>query len=254
VLSGTTTDIITTVYTDSVFLLNDYTVTFNNTTGTSVTFTYPTTVPNPAPQNLNNTAVGLQVGDLILFQSKLGSGSSSTTGYAIGEVTTPLPTGNGPAYTVNFAASDPLLINQPTATTGNLASIAAGTNTIATRLWVITYYIDNTLPDPSGSGAFIPRLMRQVNGRAPVPVAENVVNLQFTYDTYDASGNLLNASCDGGQSVGVSPNQIRRINLLHLTFHSQVSGMTSAISKSGYQTFDMQTSMSARNLSFNQRY
>jgi hypothetical protein len=180
-------------------------------------------------------------------------------------VTTPLPTGTGPAYTVAFSNADPLLFNQTAATSGDMKQISAGTGTIATRIWVITYYL-KVLPDPLGAGAGTPVLMRQVNGRAPVPVAENVVNLQFTYDTYDSSGNLLAASCDGGQTATppVSPNLIRTINILHMTFRSQLSGGNMVVQKvnagatagalAGYQGYDVQTSISARNLSFSQRY
>jgi hypothetical protein len=115
------------------------------------------------------------------------------------------------------------------------------------------------LPDPLGVGAGTPVLMRQVNGRIPVPVAENVVNLQFTYDTYDSTGNLLAASCDGGETAAppVSPNLIRTINIKHMTFRSQMAGArlaNAAGASTGYQGYDVQTSISARNLSFSQRY
>jgi hypothetical protein len=142
-----------------------------------------------------------------------------------------------------------------------MAQISAGTGTIATRIWVITYYL-KVLPDPSGAGAGTPVLMRQVNGRTPVPVAENVVNLQFTYDTYDSTGSLLAASCDGGQTATppVSPNLIRTINIKHMTLRSQLAGVQKTTSGAstgaltGYQGYDVQTSISARNLSFTQRY
>ena len=253
--TGPATDTITVVYSDNTFLLNDYTVAFLNPAGTQIRFTLPSPAPNPLDQAVTNTAVGLQAGDLILFQNQLGAGLGATSGYAVGEVTAPLPTGTGPSYTVNFANADPLLFNQTAATSGDMAQISAGTGTVATRIWAITYYL-KVLPDPLGVGAGTPVLMRQVNGRAPVPVAENVANLQFTYDTYDTSGNLLNASCDGGQSVGISPNLIRNINILHLTFRSQLAGgsTSTAGALNGFQGYDVQTSISARNLSFSQRY
>jgi hypothetical protein len=257
------TDTITVVYADNTFLLSDYTVAFTAVNGTAVKFTLPSPAPNPLDQAVDNTAVGLQAGDLVLFQTKLGSGTGATTGYAVGEVTAPLPTGTGPSYNVSFANADPLLFNQTAATSGDMAQISAGTGTVATRIWVITYYV-KILPDPLGVGTGTPVLMRQVNGRVPVPVAENVANLQFTYDTYDTSGNLLAASCDGGESLGVSPNLIRTINILHLTFRSQMSGGNTIVQKitgtasagavTGFQGYDIQTSISARNLSFSQRY
>jgi hypothetical protein len=88
------------------------------------------------------------------------------------------------------------------------------------------------------------------------------VNLQFTYDTYDSTGTLLAASCDGGQTATppVSPNLIRTINIKHMTLRSQLAGAqkttsgTSTGALTGYQGYDVQTSISARNLSFTQRY
>jgi hypothetical protein len=155
---------------------------------------------------------------------------------------------------VSFTAGDPLKFNWPTAPSGNLTSLVGGSNTTATRIWVITYYLKMT-PDPLGAGAGIPTLMRQVNGRTPVPVAENTINLQFNYDTYDASGNLLSASCDAGQSVGTLPSQIRTINLAHLTMRNQLAGGNSSMAQTrGYQGVDLQSSISARNLSFSQQY
>jgi prepilin-type N-terminal cleavage/methylation domain-containing protein len=238
-------DVITVVYADTSFLLNDYTVKFNDLNGNSVTFTLPTPAPNPLDQAVNNTGVGLQQGDLVLFNSTAGSAT------AVAAVTAPLAAGAGPSYTVAFANADASLLNQNAATSNDLKQIAtasgiAGTavGVTATRIWSITYYLDNT------TNPGTPTLMRLVNARKPVPVAENVADLRFTYDTYDTNGVLLNATGDGGMSAtpAISPNQIRTINLAHLTIRSQLPG------KTGYQSMDMQTSVSARNLSFSDRY
>jgi prepilin-type N-terminal cleavage/methylation domain-containing protein len=237
------TDVITVVYADTSFLLNDYTVKFNDLNGNSVTFTLPSPAPNPLDQAVNNAGVGLQPGDLVLFASNAGSA------YAVAAVTSAVPAGAGPSYTVTFASADASLLNQNAATSNDLKQIAtpagtAGTaiGVTATRIWAMTYYLDNTTTPGT------PTLMRLVNARKPVPVAENVADLRFTYDTFDDTGNLLNATGDGGMSIGISPNQIRTINLLHLTIRSQLRGET------GYQAMDMQTSVSARNMSFNDRY
>ncbi len=237
------TDVITVVYADTVFLLSDYQVKFNDTNGNSVTFTLPSPAPNPLDQAVNNTGVGLQQGDLVLFTSTAGSA------YAVAEVTSPLGAGAGPSYNVAFANADPLLFNQNAATSNDLKQIATAAGTAgpaagvtATRVWAITYYLDNTTG--------VPTLMRLVNARKPVPLAENVADLRFTYDTFDNNGVLLNATGDGGMSLPtpISPNQIRTINLSHLTIRSQLRGQP------GYQSMDMQTSISARNMSFSDRY
>ena len=239
------TDVITTVYADTTFLLSDYTVKFNDLNGNSVTFTLPAPAPNPLDQAVNNAGVGLQQGDLVLFSSNAGSA------YAVAEVTAPLVAGGGPSYTVAFANNDSLLFNQNAATSNDLKQMAtaagiAGTavGVTATRIWAITYYLDNTATPGT------PTLMRLVNARVPIPVAENVADLRFTYDTYDSTGALLNATGDGGMGLAtpISPSLIRTINLAHLTVRSQLRG------HDGYQSMDIQTSVSARNMSFSDRY
>lgn len=252
----TATDVITIVYTDTVFALNCYKVSFPVGGAVNpVTFTAPVPVPATcalppglgAPQAVDDPVVGLQPGDLVLFQNTLPTGA----GQAIAEVSN---AGGGGPYTVNFLNGDPLQFNQTGATGGDLKQILAGTNTTATRIFVISYFL-KMLPDPLGVGPGIPVLMRQVSGHTAVPVAENVVNLQFTYDTYNASGVLLNAVGDAGYSTGTSLNLIRKINIVHLTIRGQRSGAgsSSEITK-GYQSFDFQTSISARNLSYENRY
>jgi hypothetical protein len=247
-------DIITIVYSDNVFLLNCYGVNFTDNTGTSVNFLDP---PNPlpstcvvpaplvAPQKVTDTAIGLTAGDLVLFQ---GKNSAGNTAYAVAEVTA----ANNAAspYNVTFNNADVLGLNQPAATSNNLVQLdtASGgnaplTSTVANRIYIITYYLDISPND-----GVTPRLMRQVNGHPPVPVAENVAFLQFTYDTYNTTGTLLKEQGDAGESAGISPSLIRKINITHLTMRSQLRGTN------GYQGMDLQTSVSARNLSFQNRY
>jgi hypothetical protein len=260
------TDVITVVYTDTVFALPCYTIT--TVTTTAVTVQLPAVLPSScvltpplvAPQpvtTLPPLAPELVPGDLVLVQSTV-AGNSAT---AVGEVTNAVNNG-GNNYTIAFAAGDTLNLNQPGAASGDLAQLVCGpapaaacpATATATRIWVITYYLW-MMPDPLGVGAGTPTLMRQVNGQTPVPVQESVVNLQFTYDTYNTNGTLLNAVGDGGYSTGTSFNLIRKINLIHLTTRSQMSGVNTGLMISkGYQTFDTQTSISARNLSYQNRY
>ena len=254
--SPVNSDVITIVYTDQVFALNCYAVTFpvggaiNPVTFTAPVPTPPTCVLPPGlvnPQPVTDPVIGLQAGDLVLFQNTLAAG----TGQAIGEVSN--AGGGGGVYTVNFLDADPLQFNQSAATGGDLKQIIAGANTTGTRIFVISYYL-KILPDPLGVGPGIPVLMRQVSGHLPVPVAENVANLQFTYDTYDALGNLLNAVGNAGYP-GTSLNLIRKVNVTHLTIRGQISGARSYLmTTNGYQSFDFQTSISARNLSYQNRY
>jgi hypothetical protein len=239
------TDATTVVYLDNSFLLNKYLVKFNDLNGNSVSFQVPAPAPNPPPQAVNNTAVGLQRGDLVLFQN----GSQGV----IAEVTAPVPAGAGPTYNVAFADQSPLGFNQNGAASGNLRNaiiqnnpakvgVYLPTTTTATRVWVITYYIDNSRPTPT--------LMRLVNGRLPVAVAENVADLRFTYNSYSAAGALLNNTGDGGLSNAppIMPSSIRTINLTRLTLRSESRGAK------GYQAVDLHSSISARNMGFIDRY
>ena len=243
------TDVVTVVYADTTFLLPDYRVMANDLNGNSMTFTLPAPPPNPGDQAVNNPGVGLQQGDIVLFTTTSG-------GSALAEVTSPVPLGPGPSYNVAFATGSSMLLNQNAGTSGNIRYAILGNTAAnvgvdlttkigltATRIWVVTYYLDKTGTTPT--------LMRQANARLPIPVAENAADLRFTYDTYDDNGNLLNATGDGGMGnvPPIAPSSIRRINMAHLTIRSQLPG-----AKGGYQAIDLQTSISTRNMSFIDRY
>jgi len=269
------TDIITVAYVDPVLALDCYQATFPAAPAASpVTFTLPGTPPATclpaginAAQQLLGTSVALQAGDLLLFTDTY----SGTTYYAVAEVTGVVAAGAG-VYTVTFANGDALRLNQNGAgIANNLAAVSTAYNNCivrtpppnntpaacsgtAVRLEVITYYLVNN-PDPTGATTGTPTLMRQVNGQTAVPVAENVVNLQFTYDTYNSDGTLLSGAGDGGYSLGDSYNLIRKTNVLHMSIRSTLQGQRTALmATKGYQTFDYQTSISARNMSYQQRY
>lgn len=247
------TDIITVSYSDVVLALDCYNASITN--GTQVTFTIqnPLTCTLPAgllaPQAVNDPVVGLTAGDLVLFQGTQGVPPNTNTFYAVGEVST-VGGGNG-TYIVNFNANDPLQMNQPGA--ANDLSQYVGNTTLGTRIFVISYYMQ-VRPDPLGA-AGIPELMRQVSGHTAVPVAENVIYTQYSYDTYNSAGLLLSGQRDGGEAAGISLNLIRKINIDHLAIRSQLSGARGSLyATNGYQGYDVQTSISARNLSYTNRY
>ncbi len=255
-------DLITVVYSDPVLALSCYTITWPKTGATPVTFTAPAVNPPPAscilptgitfPQSLTDNVVGLKPGDVLLFTQGSLQAAAEVSSVTPANIQGQAPLGQ--AYSVTFTNADPMQLNQHTATAGDLIQLAGGANTSATRINVITYYLKNQ-PDPLGIGNGTPVLMRQVNGQTAIPVAENVVNFQFNYDTYDTSGNLLSAQGDGGYSAGVGYNLIRKINVVHLTMRSQMAGTRSQLmATKGFQTFDFQTSISARNSSYQNRY
>jgi type IV pilus assembly protein PilW len=219
-------DSITSIYSDYNFPLWEYDVTFPVPgNGTTVTLA-PNPAYIPAPPAIN-AAGGIQVGDLIMLSNSLGT--------AVGEVT-----GIGPT-SIDFADLDPLNINQNGAATNNIRAISAGANTIAYRLFAVTYYL--TVP----ANGELPRLMRQVNGLSPVPVADNIINLQFSYDIYNSTTSALEANQPDPLGVGDSPNLVQKINIV-------IMGQSMLNRGNKSQNSYLATSVSARNMAFRNRY
>lgn len=232
---GPPTDTITVVYVDPTFALNQYSVTALTTS--SITFgATPAGVPP-----IGDPAVGIKVGDLLLVQNNVGAAIGEVTGIA-GSV-------------ITFGDLDALHINQSAAPTSPMKALAqAPVNLAATsaqRILVITYYID-VPKGPDGirytADDLPPRLMRQINGQTPSPVAENINGLQFTYDSYDDTTNTPLIGSPNAGMPGNSPNQIREVNIVHLTSRGSLKGTK------GFQGLDLTTSVSVRNMSFMDRY
>ncbi len=237
------TDTITVVYTDPTFYLdcyqatatNDTTVTFALTAGSQASANC--TANGSTIQNINDTNVGLTAGDLLLFTF----GSKTV----VAEVTSPAT-----STTATFATGDAMKMNQGATVTGTLASITNGTTGTATRIFVVTYYVDNHTTTPA-------RLMRQVSGHTPMPVVENVSYLKFSYDLFNdsTSSPAVNQPNPGSgdsndtASNGLLPNQVTKINILHLAMSSTVKS-----AQNGYQGLDLGTSVSARNLIYSNNY
>jgi len=237
------TDIITVAYADGNLALNCYSV--DVISSTQILFQLPLTLAStcvlptgvvtvPA---LNASGIGLQAGDFLLFgQSAVGVVSSVATG-AVTDGTK-----YSTAFTVTFNAGDPGHINQPTVTNGSMKTLPTGISTTlsAVRLLVVTYYLDISPID-----GVTPRLMRAQNGRTPSPVAENVSYLKFSYDVDNSGVYTANQT---SLPAGVTPNMITKVNILHMSMRSQMKGT------SGYQGLDLNTSISARNLTMGQEY
>lgn len=243
--SAGATDVITVASADTIFLLNCYNIATRSTTIVRFTLNpQPVTciIPPPlvAPQAINDPVVGLTPGDLVLFNLTIGAGAGATTSTVLAEVTDVRLVAAG-IYDVTFAAGDPLRMNQPAAAAGSLGTIPVGSTGSANRVNVISYYLDNTITPP--------RLMRQTSGHTPIPVAENVSFLQFDYDLYNFNtASYLTEQPDGGASQGLTPNQITKVNIKHMAFASTLHGAP------GYQGLDLQTSVSARDLTFKNDY
>jgi type II secretory pathway pseudopilin PulG len=242
------TDILTVSYADANLALNCYAATIDPT-GIIVTFQLPSPLPSTCilptgtitPQALNDPVVGLQGGDMVLFGTK-------ALGVVTSAVATCTPTGTNTAcYTVSFAATDAGHINQPAAVSGSLKQFVATGNppssaisVSAVRLLAITYYLDISPWDN-----VTPRLMRLQSGKNPAPVAENVVYLKFSFDV---DNNGVIAANQTTLPAGTTPAMITKVNIVHMAMRSQIRGA------SGYQGLDLQTSVSARNLTSQQEY
>jgi hypothetical protein len=227
-------DSITSVYVDYSFPLSQYTVAFQNVSGTGITLTPPAIIPAGFPAIVSPT--GLVVGDLLML--------SNSTGSAIVEVSRLAAVGTG--GTVTFNDADPLNVNQSAAARGNLAYIATlnpNVVTVAYRVLAVTYFVQVPVNGQT------PRLMRQVNGQTPVPVADNIIGLNVTYDLCN---NSVAGTCAGVRDPinnvpSFSPNQIYKINL-------QLMGQSVLTLGGKSQSMALATSISARNLSFKNRY
>ncbi len=149
-------------------------------------------------------------------------------------------------------------MNQATTVTKSLGSeynATTATEGYGVRLLVVTYYIDNSV-SPS-------RLMRQINGQSPMPVAESVVYLKFSYDLFNTSTNTTAVSCQNpgastdvctsGSSSGLLPNQITQIHVLNMAMDGSVKGSLYGLA-GGNQSIDLQTTVSARNLTYVNNY
>jgi hypothetical protein len=235
--TGQGADSITVAYLDYAFPLNQYVCVV--TSGSTISMTVPAPAPVPALTPINAPGVGLQAGDLVMVVG----GNIATI---VAEVT------NVTANTITFANADPLNMNNTGGDPiiGDLAYIfnrsvappAGQSNCTATRLEAVTYF----LQVPAGLQS--PRLMRQVNGLTPVPVADDIIGMTLSYDLFnDTTGANNVEQRDPLSLAGVTPNQIRKIN---------VAVQAQSLSQDGakMQSMQLATSVSARNMSFKNRY
>jgi prepilin-type N-terminal cleavage/methylation domain-containing protein len=236
-------DSVTSIYCDYNFPLTNFTFAFPSTTQVNVAVVNAGVTPNNilAPGGLN-------VGDLMLFLVSTpgnGKGSGGTsdaqTAAAVAEITG-LPTNTQ----INFAAGDALNFNQTGA--NSLAAVAAayvaGTTITVCRLNAVTYFLQ--VP-PAGGTVQTVRLMRQVNGLNAVPVADNIINLQFSYDVINSVGGTMSANQSNPIAAGLSPALIQKVNMW-------VMGQSLVSAGKQYQSMYLASSTSAGNMSFCNSY
>ena len=256
VLNGVTTDVITIIMADGAFLstISDYDVNLTALGTTSMTV-------DPAVDISNGGADDLHPGDLIMLTK-----STSTTLLQV----TSLPSGST-NQTANFAVNDSLNLNQTAAALGTIVAhrntapteTCTGTGcfvpSTATRIRMVTYYIDATT-DPAR-----PRLVRRINNGDPMTYNNNsgtalafdIENLQISYDLVDGVTNPAEVKFTAADLGGTgrcspnkcSPNQIRKINIL-LSGRSR----TTLRQTRQYLRNSLTTQVSLRSMSFIDRY
>jgi prepilin-type N-terminal cleavage/methylation domain-containing protein len=193
--------------------------------------------------NLTSLAAsGVQInpGDLIMF--------SNTNGNALQVVTTVS------GQTLDFSSGDAFKLNGITSATGGTIvqlqnyNVSATTGaktylgtyppTLATRIWMVSYWLDN-VTDPIHV-----RLDRALNFKAPQPVGETLENLQFTFNFND--GVAVNET---GVPAGYSESQIRSVNLYMSTRSTSMLGQTHTYARENFQT-----QLSLRSMAYVNRY
>jgi prepilin-type N-terminal cleavage/methylation domain-containing protein len=189
------------------------------------------------PLNPGVSATPIAPNDLIMF--------SNSWGVALQAIT------SASGATLNFAPGDKYGLNGRTDPSGTILQLKnPGCTTPAncwppttvTRVWMISYYLDN-VADPQHV-----RLMRQVGLNAPTAVGETLENLQFTYNFFDSATNPTNQSA---VPAGDSEAQIRSVNV-YIGARSSYSVRQG--NRSFYARDNLMTQVSLRSLAFVNKY
>jgi prepilin-type N-terminal cleavage/methylation domain-containing protein len=177
--------------------------------------------------------VSVVPGDLIMLSNNQG-------GNIIQQVT------NVAGPLVTFAQGDAFGLNGVNAASGTITQMQTAPGvfppTSATRIWMVTYYIDAvTAPGR-------PQLIRQVNFKAPSVVGEVIEGMQISYDVVNA---VATAPPNNARNIIApdSPNQIRKANLYLMARSENAYSVTKQ-----YFRANLMTQVGLRGLSFQNRY
>jgi type II secretory pathway pseudopilin PulG len=201
--------------------------------GQSLTF-------DPVCVNMANiTASGAQIqpGDLIMFSNTLGNALQLVTSAS----------GN----TLNFASGDAFGLNGRTDPSGTVLQLRnAGCTTSAncwppttvTRIWMISYYLDNVVD------ATHVRLIRRVNFNPGNPVGETLENMQFAYNFVDGVNNPVNQS---SVPAGNTEAQIRSVGI---SLGARSNNLAREGNKSLYTRQNLSSQVSLRSMAYVNEY
>lgn len=220
--NGRATDIVNILFADGTLPLNQTPLASIASNGSSVTVN--------AGTQITGVSNAIRDGDLLAVSNALGSTLEYVT-RVDGQI-------------VYFEAGDPLNLNQHNnASQGTILQLKSGGTfppTTATRVWLVTYYLDTTT-DPE-----MPRLVRRINNRPGKVVALVLEDVQLSYDLADGVTNPTNIKTPTPPN---SPNQIRKASLL-------LTGRSSSVIRNtkDYLRRSLTTQVSLRSLSFIDRY
>ena len=214
-IAGANTDLITMLYVDNTLALNSRMVNepaIGANPGCpagSITSNGQTVVFDPTCVLFSPTGVQINSNDLIMFTNGQGNAIQEVTSVA--------------GQTLKFVGGDGLNLNARNDPQGTMfqlenTNLVAGKNvpngtfppTTATRIWMISYYLDD-VADPLHV-----RLIRRINwlNQASIlgqPVGETIENLQFKYNFVDG---VTNPSGQSSIPVGQSESLIRSVDVI----------------------------------------
>jgi len=186
-----------------------------------------------SPTWITDPTTGVRTGDLIMFTNALGNAMQMVTAT------------NGTV--AQFAAGDPLQLNQPGAAQGSITQILSAPilQTTAQRILLVTYYVDNVSTPGS------PRLARRINAAAGQALAGVVEDLDLSFDLADGAINPV-AQKNVPVTIGgvlYTPNQIRKANV-----HVGVRSEERSVKQGDYTRNHLTTVVSLRSLAYVDRY
>lgn len=220
-----------------------------NATGDTVVFDNTTMylgVINCTDLGGSNVNVPVGPGDLIMFSNTHGNAIQMVTAVSGQVVSFASGLAAGDAYALNGTGKPAGTLIQLQNSTVNALGIKTYTGvyppTTATRIWMISYYLDDT------TNPGVVRLIRRTNFKPGVVVGETIEDLQFVYN-YAAGGVLL--ANQPGVPAAWSENQIRSVDI-YMSARSNHAANSNG--RSAYIRNSIRTQVSLRSMAYVNQY
>jgi type II secretory pathway pseudopilin PulG len=242
--SGPATDIVTMMYADNTLAMDAKQINSATCPGGSIAANGSSIIFDATCVTIGAAGIPVNPGDLLMIYNANNSNGVLQTVTSVS------------GQTLNFASGDAFNLNGRTSsetagTIKQLQNLTAGVPngtyppTNCTRIWMITYYLDNTTDTKH------PRLMRAVNFNTPQPVAETFENLQFAYNFDDGSTNPVNQFVVPAVPApsGDNENQIRSVNI-----YLGARSTTTAAITGQYVRTNLKTQVALRSMAYFNTY